>query len=141
MTRTTRSSRMLVWWLPLLLLQGSATLAWADTPASILAKYEKLAGAPGSPERGKKLFTTDFKQVLGWTCSSCHTEDPSRRGQDQLKEKPIEPLAPAANPKRLTNPVHVDATLNVNCADVVDRKCTAQKKADLMAWLISVKPR
>jgi len=139
--RRTMGSRTAMALLAMLLLQGTASLALADTPASILEKYEKLAGAPGSPERGKKLFTTDFKQVLGWTCSSCHTEDPSRRGQDQLKEKPIEPLAPAANAKRLTNPVHVESTLNINCGDVVGRKCTAQEKADLMAWLISVKPR
>ena len=139
--KRTIGSRTATALLTMLLLQGTAGVALADTPASILEKYEKLAGAPGSPERGKKLFTTDFKQVLGWTCSSSHTEDPSRHGQDQLKEKPIEPLAPAANPKRLTNPLHVESTLNINCGDVVGRKCTAQEKADLMAWLISVKPR
>jgi cytochrome c553 len=109
----------------------------ADTPAAILAKYEKQAGAKGSPERGKAFFTQDFKQVLGWTCSSCHTADPTRRGTDQLKEKPLEPLAPKANPKRLTDAAKVENAFTLNCADVVGRKCTPQEKADVLAWLIS----
>jgi hypothetical protein len=136
--RNTTGSRAAPALLALLLLQGTAGLALADTPASILAKYEKLAGAPGSPERGKLLFTTDFKQVMGWTCSSCHTGSPRLRGEDLLKEKPLAPLAPSANPKRLTDPIKVENALNLNCTDVVGRKCTPQEKADVLAWLISV---
>jgi hypothetical protein len=124
--------------LVLLVLQGTTSLALADTPASILARYEKLAGAPGSPERGKLLFTTDFKQVLGWTCSSCHTGNPRLRGEDLVKEMTLAPLAPSANPKRLTDPRKVELALNLNCNDVVGRKCTPQEKADVLAWLISV---
>lgn len=136
MKPTTRSGETLAL-LALLLLQGTATAVLADTPASILAKYEKLAGAPGSPERGKALFTTDFKQVMGWSCSSCHTTDPTRRGEDKLKDKPLEPLAPSANAKRLVDPIKVETALNLNCTDVVGRKCTPQEKADVLAWLIS----
>lgn len=121
------------------LLLGATTSAVADTPANILAKYEKQAGAKGSAERGKAFFTQDFKQVLGWTCSSCHTADPTRRGTDQLKEKPMAPLAPAANAKRLTDPATVENAFTLNCADVVGRKCTPQEKADVLAWLISLK--
>lgn len=137
MRRTHRTRHALALTLAALLL-GVASTALADTPASILAKYEKLAGAPGSPERGKTLFTTDFKQVMGWSCSSCHTADPTQRGEDKLKEKPLEPLAPSANPRRLTDPPKVENALNLNCADVVGRKCTPQEKADVLAWLISV---
>lgn len=119
------------------LLLGVASTALADTPANILAKYEKQAGAKGNPERGKTLFNQDFKQVLGWSCSSCHTPDPTQRGTDQLKEKPLAPLAPAANPKRITDPEKVENAFTLNCVDVVGRKCTAQEKADVLAWLIS----
>lgn len=120
-------------------LMGAASTALADTPGAILARYEKQAGAKGNPERGKALFNQDFKQVLGWTCSSCHTSDPMARGTDQLKEKPMAPLAPAANPKRLTDPEKVENAFTLNCADVVGRKCTPQEKADVLAWLISLK--
>jgi uncharacterized membrane protein len=135
--RHTKGSRTALALLALLLLQGTATLALADTPAAILAKYEQLAGAPGSPERGKELFTKDYKQVLGWTCSSCHTANPRLRGTDQLKEKPLAPLAPSANPKRLTDAAKVENAFALNCVDVVGRKCTPQEKADVLAWLIS----
>lgn len=131
-------SRSTLAWLAWLTLLAWAPVVLADTPASILARYEKLAGAAGSPERGKELFTKDFKQAMGWTCSSCHTSDPTKRGQDQGQEKPMEPLAPSANPRRLTDATRVENAFSLNCPDVVGRKCTPQEKADVLAWLISV---
>lgn len=127
------------WALLALLLLGLSGTALADAPAAILAKYEKQAGAKGNPERGMALFSQDFKQTLGWTCSSCHTANPLQGGTDQMKEKPLAPLAPAANPKRLTDPEKVENAFRLNCPDVVGRKCSAQEKADVLAWLISLK--
>lgn len=127
---------------PLLLLTATLVLAapaQAVTPAELLAGYEAKAGAPGSPERGKRLFTTNFGQPLGWSCSSCHTGDPTKPGKDDVTGKPIEPMAPAVNPARLIDRVKVENKLRLNCNDVVGRECTAQEKADLLAWLLSFK--
>ncbi len=114
--------------------------AHAVTPAELLAGYQAKAGAPASPERGKRLFTTNFGQPLGWSCASCHTEDPTRKGKDDVTGKPIEPLAPAFTPGRFTDRIKVENKLRLNCNDVVGRECTAQEKADLLAWLLSFKP-
>jgi hypothetical protein len=116
-----------------------ATPAVAATPAELLAGYQAQAGAPASPERGKKLFTTNFGKQMGWSCSSCHTEDPTKTGRDEVKEKPIEPMAPAFNARRFTDRVKVENAFRMNCNDVVGRECTAQEKADLLAWLMSFK--
>ena len=121
----------------LLMLAGTT---WAATPAELLAGYTAKAGAPASPEKGQKLFTTNFGREMGFSCSSCHTPNPTAAGKDQVTEKTIKPLAPAANPARFTDAHKVEFHFNLNCKDVVGRVCTAAEKADVMAWLISLKP-
>ncbi len=112
----------------------------ATTPAELLAAYTAQAGAPPSPERGQRLFTTNFGQPLGWTCSSCHGAVPTKPGRDELSEKPMAALAPAANPARFTNVNRVETKFRLNCKDVVGRECTAGEKADVISWLMSLKP-
>ena len=112
----------------------------AATPAEVLAVYTAKAGAPPVPERGQKLFTTNFGRDLGLSCSSCHGAVPVRPGKDQITDKPIGALAPAANLARFTDKVKVENWFRLNCKDFVGRECTAAEKADVMAWLISLKP-
>ena len=121
---------------------GAATglPALAATPAELLAGYSAKAGAPASAEKGQKLFTTNFGREMGFSCSSCHTAKPTDAGKDQVTEKSIKPLAPAANPARFTDGQKVEFHFDLNCKDVVGRMCTAAEKADVMAWLISLKP-
>lgn len=114
--------------------------AFAETPSQMLAAYTQQAGGAASPERGRKLFTTDFGQPLGWSCSSCHGAVPTAPGRDLLNEKAIEPLAPAANPKRFTDRTKVEIAFSQNCKDVVGRACSAAEKADVLSWLLSLKP-
>lgn len=137
--RTLRSRRLLA---GLVLALGAVAAAQAETPSQILDSYVKRAGAPASPERGQRLFTQRFtgKSSLFESCTDCHGTTPTKRGKDGVSEKAIEPLAPAANPKRLTDPNKVDNYLRINCKDVVGRDCSAQEKADVLAWLISLKP-
>jgi hypothetical protein len=129
--------------LPLLL---AATLALpspaarAATPAELLAAYTAQAGAPPSPERGQKLFNTDFKRDFGWSCASCHGAVPTQAGKHELTEKRIEPLAPAFNPARFTDRKRVENFFLLNCKDVIGRECTAAEKADVLSWLMSLKP-
>ena len=121
----------------LLLLAGAAQAA---TPAELLAGYSAKAGAPASAEKGQKFFTTNFGRDLGFSCSSCHTANPVKEGKDQVTEKKIKPMAPAANPERFTDAHKVEFHFNLNCKDVVGRVCTSAEKADLLAWLVSLKP-
>lgn len=112
----------------------------ADTPERLLAAYSQQAGGAPSAERGRQLFTSDFGQPLGWSCASCHGPVPTRQGKDLLDEKTIEPLAPAANPRRFTDRGKVERSFAQNCKDVVGRACTAAEKADVLSWLISLRP-
>jgi hypothetical protein len=116
--------------------QGGA----AVTPANLLADYAAKAGAPASPERGQKLFNTAFGREFGWTCASCHGAVPVKDGRHQVSDKPIKPLAPAANPARFTDRAQVEFYFKLNCKDVIGRECTAGEKADVLSWLLTLKP-
>jgi hypothetical protein len=53
--------------------------------------------------------------------------------------KRVKPLAPAFNPKRFTKEEKVNKWFKRNCNDVLGRECTWQEKADVLAYLISLK--
>ena len=113
--------------------------AWADTPAELVAAYSAKAGAPAQPDKGQKFFTTNFGREMGLSCSSCHGATPVRAGRDVVTEKPIAPLAPAANARRFSDRSKVEFWFGQNCKDVVGRECTAAEKADLISWLMTLK--
>lgn len=121
-------------------LLAAACAAPAATPAELLAAYSAKAGAPASAEKGQKFFNTNFGRDLGFSCASCHTANPLKEGKDQVTDKKIKPMAPAANPERFTDAHKVDFQFNLNCKDVVGRVCTPAEKADVLAWLMSLKP-
>jgi cytochrome c peroxidase len=125
---------------PFLVLLGAAVLplaVLAATPAEISASYAKAAGSAPSAERGRQLFTTT--QGREWSCASCHKELPTTAGRHARTGKTIEPLAPAGNPDRFTDPARVEKWLRRNCNDVLGRECSAQEKADVTYWLATLK--
>lgn len=122
---------------------ASVLPAWAaqdTTPEKLLAEYTAKAGAPASAERGQKLYGTNFGRDLGLSCASCHNDNPTKGGTHALTDKRIAPLAPAANVKRFTDRTAVELNFRMNCKDVVGRECTAGEKADVLSWLLSLKP-
>lgn len=114
-----------------------ATSVQAETPRDFLIRFEKEAGAAASVERGARFFTS--KQGGEWSCASCHTEKPTQAGRHAKTDKPITALAPAANGERFTDAAKVDKWFRRNCNDTLNRVCSAQEKADVMAWLLSLK--
>jgi cytochrome c peroxidase len=123
--------------LALALLLGAAQAA--DTsPAQQLERWSTQAGAPGQAERGGVFFTS--RHGGEWSCSSCHGQPPSTEGQHASTGKRIKPMAPAANPQAFTDTAKVDKWFRRNCKDVLQRECSAAEKADVLAYLISLKP-
>jgi hypothetical protein len=108
------------------------------TPADQLAAYSAQAGQSAKAVRGEAFFTT--KHGKDWSCSSCHTANPAVIGKHASTGKEISPLAPAANSQRFTDTAKTEKWFRRNCNDVVGRECTPSEKADVLAWLITVKP-
>ena len=111
-------------------------LANAASPQELLKKYEAQSGK-ASVSRGDQFFNT--KHGKEWSCASCHENPPNHETKHIVTGKAIKPLAPSANPERFTDEAKVDKWFKRNCNDVLGRECTAQEKADVLAWLISVK--
>ena len=136
-TRTHRTTLTVLAAASLLLALASGT-ALAATPAELLAGYTAQAGAPAQAARGQAFFTS--KHGKDWTCASCHGAVPTQAGKHASTGKPITTLAPAFNPERFSDPAKVEKWFRRNCNDVADRACTPAEKADVMAWLISLRP-
>lgn len=114
-----------------------AASAQAEVPRDFLARFEKEAGTAASAERGARFFNA--KQGGEWSCATCHTERPTQAGRHARTDKTIMPLAPAANAERFTDAAKVDKWFRRNCNDTLSRLCSAQEKADVMAWLLVLK--
>lgn len=121
-----------------LTLAAAPLLAPAATPAEIAAGYTAAAGAPAAPERGQRFFNATHGRE--WSCASCHGAVPTQPGRHAATGKPIAPLAPAFNPQRFTDPAKTEKWFRRNCNDVLGRECSADEKADVVAWLRSFKP-
>ncbi|MGZ5250452.1 MAG: DUF1924 domain-containing protein [Caldimonas sp.] len=112
--------------------------AHAATPQDLLAAYSAQSGEAAAPGRGQELFTT--RHGHEWSCSSCHGAVPTQTGKHASTGKPIGAMAPAFNPERFTDAAMTEKWFRRNCNDVVGRECTAAEKADVLSWLLTLKP-
>jgi len=117
-------------------LLGSA--AQAATPAELLAGYGTQAGTAASPQRGEQFFNATHGKE--WSCTSCHGTAPTQAGKHASTGKAIGALAPSVNAQRFSDAAKVEKWFRRNCNDVLGRECSAAEKADVMSWLIGLKP-
>ena len=118
------------------LLLMTALFVSAATPSDLLKSYEAGSGK-ASPARGEQFFNA--KHAKEWSCASCHENPPNHDTKHIVTGKVIKPLAPSANPARFTDEAKADKWFKRNCNDVLGRECTAQEKADVLSWLMTVK--
>jgi hypothetical protein len=114
---------------------GSAA---ASTASDLLAEYASLAGRAGNASRGQILFTSPH--FGDFSCASCHGKVPLAEGKHLRTGRTIAALAPAVSPERFTQAKRAEKWFRRNCNDILGRECTAGEKADMLAWLISLKP-
>lgn len=108
---------------------------------AVQAKKEDPAFREFSASAGEKFFRAAVKHSSGRqiSCATCHTDNPRNAGKHEKTGKEILPLAPSANPARLTDSGNVEKWFKRNCQDVLERACTAQEKGHFIAYAISVK--
>jgi hypothetical protein len=118
------------------------SFASAETPADFLRSFEAAAkqdtaGFAGfSAQRGETFFKSPHGRE--WSCASCHTQNPAAEGRHAKTNKPIAPLAPAANTERFAKPDKVEKWFKRNCNDVLGRACTPLEKGDVLSYLMSL---
>ena len=119
-------------------LQAPAAHAADTSVTQQLSHWSTQAGTPGNADKGKAFFNTTHGGE--WSCASCHGQPPTSEGKHANTGKAIAPLAPAFNPKAFTDTAKVDKWFRRNCKDVLARECHAAEKADVLAYLVSLKP-
>jgi len=117
---------------------GITPAARAATPAQLLADYTAQAGSAPAPARGQQLFTS--RHGHEWSCSSCHGAVPTQAGKHAATGKPIGAMAPAFNADRFADAAKTEKWFRRNCNDVIGRECSAAEKADVLSWLMTLKP-
>ncbi|HAP67478.1 MAG TPA: hypothetical protein DCQ99_06770 [Nitrospinae bacterium] len=106
---------------------------------SLMDKYMKDSGVKSfSAEEGKKLYFlkrmhSEKKEEI--SCISCHMDDPAKEGRT-LVGKPIDPLSPAVNKERFTDPDKVEKWFKRNCTGVFERECTPKEKGDFVTHMM-----
>lgn len=133
-----RRLRTVAWTLALACGVMVTSVGHAATATEIQQGYASAAGQAAQLARGQQFFTSTHGKE--WSCSSCHTTQPTGPGKHASTGKVIEPMAPAVHAQRFTDPAKVEKWFRRNCNDVVGRECTAGEKSDVLAWLISLKP-
>jgi hypothetical protein len=136
--RARRSTASAVAALAAIATMAAVTAAAAMPPSDMAASYSARAGTPADAARGERFFTAGHGRE--WRCATCHGAMPTSSGRHAATGRSIAPLAPAFHAGRLTDPAKVEKWFKRNCNDVLGRECTAGEKADLLAWLISLKP-
>ena len=117
-------------------LLGFIGAAVSATPQELLSGYEAQSGK-ASPARGEQFFNT--KHGKEWSCASCHENPPNHDTKHIVTGKVIKPLSPNANAERFVDQAKVEKWFKRNCNDVLGRECSAQEKADVLSWLMTVK--
>ena len=118
----------------------SSTSAVADVVSDLLKQYEKQGAQQFTAGKAESMWTQPFagaKSGEKRRCSTCHSEDLRRTGKHAVTGKAIEPLAPSANPKRLTDPEHIEKWFSRNCKWTLGRECTPQEKGDFLVMIRS----
>lgn len=119
-------------------------LATYTAKAKEEAKEQKVKGAtsdkPFSAEVGREFYLERRTwQSTDYTCSGCHTTDPTKEGKHIDTKKPIKPLAPSANPERFIDAQKVEKNFKGHCMDLHKRDCSAYEKGNFITYLMSIK--
>ncbi len=117
------------------LLLGPAAQA-ADVVDTLQSRYRAEGAGPFDAQAGKQLWHRKFNSGGdARSCTACHTADLRQSGKHVRTGKPIAPMAPSANPKRLSDAKKVEKWFYRNCKWTLGRTCTAQEKGDVLSFL------
>ena len=120
---------------------AATTTAVAEgTVAMLLQQYQALGASSFDVGRGQALWNSnhiDQRSGQKRACTSCHTSDLRRPGKHARTGKVIEPMAPSANLKRLTDIRKIGKWFKRNCKWTLGRECTPQEKGDILSYLTS----
>ncbi len=123
-----------------LLALGLLSLSLAQAEPGVVSQLQKLYASQGAKSadvaRGQALWTATYTiKGQNRSCTSCHSADLAATGKHIRTGKPIKAMAPAVNPERLSKQSKIEKWFKRNCKWTLGRECSAQEKADLLAYI------
>ena len=115
--------------------------AHAGAFEEMMASYQAAGAGPFDPSRGQAMWRqqhTDGKTGQQRACATCHTQDLTQVGKHKKTGKRIDPLAPSANTKRLTEVKKIKKWFKRNCRWTLGRECTPQEQGDFLTYIKSM---
>ena len=100
--------------------------------------YQSEGSAAFSADAGAALWTREFRDEESGqmrSCATCHTTDLNAVGKHAKTGKRIDPMRPAVNAERLTDPKHIEKWFLRNCKWTYGRECTPQEKGDFLDFI------
>ena len=113
-------------------------LAHADAVDTLLEQYRQQGAGDFSSDQGEmswKQSNQNTKSGKKRSCTDCHTSDLSMPGKHAKTGKKIDPMAPSANSKRLTDSKKIEKWFKRNCHWTLGRACTPQERGDFLVYL------
>lgn len=110
----------------------------ANVVDQMLQGYQRQGARSFDGDSGKTLWTKSFGMNDDGherKCSTCHTADLRRSGKHAKTGKTIDPLAPSANNKRLSDVAEIEKWFKRNCQWTLGRECSAQEKGDFLTYI------
>ncbi len=126
--------------LALLIALTAPWAARADTVGELQARYRAQGAGPFSASAGEAMWNrafADAKTGQAHRCSDCHGTNLRLAGKHERTGKTIAPLAPAAEPTRLTDAGKIEKWFLRNCKSTLGRECTPQEKGDFLGFIQS----
>ena len=116
------------------------TPALADETSinTLLQQYQAAGAKSGDAERGKTLWNKTYGGKAPFTersCKTCHSANVKNSGKHARTGKTLKPLAPSVNPESLTKVKKIKKWFKRNCKWTLGEECSAQQKADILAFL------
>jgi hypothetical protein len=109
--------------------------AYSGPVETLLDTYRQQGAKAFSAGTGETRWTQVNADNKRRSCSDCHGSDLSQVGKHAKTGKRIEPMAPSANPQRLTDVAKIEKWFKRNCKWTWGRACTAQEKGDFLIFL------
>lgn len=113
-------------------------LVQADVVDSLLNTYRQAGANDFSAQQGEmrwKQSNPNPDSGDDRSCTDCHTNNLTRVGRHAKTGKKIDPMAPSANPERLTDSGKIEKWFKRNCNWTLGRTCTPQEKGDFLLYL------
>ncbi len=100
------------------------------------ARRERPSFSGFSAAEGKKLYTSEHVQDgQPVSCATCHTANPRAQGRSPVG-KIVDPLSPAVNPVRFSDPAETEKWFKRDCKQVLGRECTAEEKGHFTTFVL-----